>query len=58
MTTCGYVHVSDVEQNDARQLQAVSGRAQTFTNEASGKNTNCAAFQEGFKESRSQATAF
>lgn len=47
MTTYAYVRVSTVEQNEARQVEALSGRAsQTFTDKASGKDTNRPAFQE------------
>ena len=41
--------MSAVEQNEARKVEAVSGRAfQTFTDEVSGKDTNRSAFQESF----------
>lgn len=47
MTTYAYVRVSTVEQNEARQVEALSGRAsQTFTDKASGKDTNRPAFQD------------
>lgn len=47
MTTYAYVRVSTVEPNEVRQVEALSGRAsQTFTDKASGKDTNRPAFQE------------
>ncbi|MDO9352431.1 MAG: recombinase family protein, partial [Solirubrobacteraceae bacterium] len=46
MTTYAYIRVSTVEQNEARQVEALSGRAErTFTDKASGKDTNRPAFQ-------------
>jgi DNA invertase Pin-like site-specific DNA recombinase len=46
-TTYAYIRVSTVEQNEARQVEALSGRAtQTFTDKASGKDTNRPALQE------------
>ena len=47
MTAYAYIRVSTVEQNEARQVEALAGRAKlTFTDKASGKDTNRPALQE------------
>lgn len=47
MTAYAYIRVSTVEQNEARQVEALSGKAaQTFTDKASGKDTNRPALQD------------
>ncbi len=42
----GYVRVSSVDQNEARQLQALGTVDRLFTEKVSGKNTDRAALQE------------
>ncbi len=42
----GYARVSSVDQNEARQLQALGEVDRLFTEKVSGKNTNRAALQE------------
>lgn len=47
MTAYAYIRVSSVDQNEARQVEALSGKAtRTFTDKASGKDTNRPAFQD------------
>lgn len=47
MTTYAYIRVSTIDQNEARQVEALSGKAlRTFTDKASGKDTNRPAFQD------------
>lgn len=47
MTVYAYIRVSTVDQNEARQVETLAGRAsQTFTDKASGKDTNRPALQE------------
>src|SRR5690606_24006279 len=42
----GYVRVSSADQNEARQVEALTGAARLFTDKVSGKNTERPALTE------------
>lgn len=44
--TVGYVRVSSTDQNEARQVEALSGAERLFTDKVSGKNTERPALSE------------